>query len=66
MTAENIFAKNGLLTVREAAEKLDCSKTTIYKLHAQGELRIIRIFAKKGVIKESDIQAFIEKRLQIA
>ena len=51
-----------LLTVKQASERLNCSKTLVYALCGQGVLKHIRLGLGRGTIRieEDDLFAFIE------
>jgi excisionase family DNA binding protein len=58
-----------LLTPRETAEALGCSVNSVYRLIAQGELRVIDIAPagsqrSKMRISRDDLRAFIDSRTQ--
>jgi excisionase family DNA binding protein len=51
-----------LLTVKQASERLNCSKALVYALCGQGMLKHIRLGLGRGTIRieEDDLLAFIE------
>lgn len=56
-----------LLTPREAAEALGCSVNSVYRLIAQGELKVIDIapsgsLRSKMRIRRDDLRAFVDGR----
>jgi excisionase family DNA binding protein len=53
-----------LYTVKQACEYLACSRSTLEKLLAAGEITVIRIGAGGGGrrLRESDLARFIESR----
>ena len=53
--------KNYVLTVKQAAEKLQLSTTSIYRLCGSGELSSSKI-NRKILIKEDDIEKLLEKK----
>ena len=58
-----------LLTPRQAAEALGCSVNSVYRLVAQGELRVVDIAPAasrrtKARIRRGDLEAFINARAQ--
>lgn len=58
-----------LLTPRETAAVLGCSVNSVYRLVAQGELKVINIAPAgsqrpKTRIRHADLQAFIDARAQ--
>lgn len=57
-------AKPKLLKVPAAAERLDCSRSYIYDLHAVGELRGVYIGLKRPALRidEDSIDEFIASR----
>jgi excisionase family DNA binding protein len=52
------------VTVREAAERLDCSAATVYALVAQRHLRASRVGLKRGkiFISEEAVQEYLQAR----
>lgn len=58
--------KTQLLSVVEVAERLSCSRNHVYGLIATGGLRAVDLRASgakaKTRIRESDLEAFIERR----
>lgn len=56
----NIVMTTQLLTINRAAEKLSVSRSSLYKLVARGDLRIIKI-GKAARIADADIDAFIAR-----
>jgi len=59
-----------LLTVPEAAARLSCSRTHIYRLIAAGELRSVEIKASgtrpKTRVREEDLEAYIDQHTRVA
>lgn len=52
-----------LLTVKEVAERLQCSDANVYALVEAGQLPFVRIGRSKGYrIDAGDLAAFIEER----
>ena len=54
-----------LLTVDEAKRQLSVGTTLIYSLMKEGQLRRVKL-GGKTLIAQSDIQAFIQKKLEEA
>ena len=55
-------ADDALLTVEQAAERLNTTIPYVRQLYARGELSYVR-FGERGIrIKVSDLQALIERR----
>ena len=54
-----------LLSVDEAKGQLSIGTTALYDLMKTGELRRIKL-GRKTVLAQSDIQAFIQKKLEEA
>ena len=55
----------GLVTIlrpREAAAALGVGRSTLYKLVAAGELRLVRITARSVGVRSDDLQAWIAAR----
>lgn len=51
-------------TVQKVKEKLDCSRSFVYKLVARGELRSLRLGDVKGIrISEKSLYYYIKKKL---
>jgi excisionase family DNA binding protein len=59
-----------LLSVPEAAARLACSRTHIYRLIAAGELRSVEIKASgtrpKTRVREEDLEAYIDQHTRVA
>lgn len=59
-----------LLSIPNAADRLDCSRAHIYRLIAAGELRSVEIKATgkrpKSRIREEDLEVFIESHTRVA
>ncbi len=53
-----------MLTVKQVAERLNCSIATVYSLIDSGTLACVRIGSRGGGIRVTpeDLQAFIESR----
>jgi len=53
-----------LLTVNDAATKLNCSKGCVYRLAASGHLPHVRIGIGRGTIRirHRDLDAFVEEQ----
>ena len=52
-----------LLTIKQAAERLNCSESTVYGHIEDGELPVVPVGRSKGYrIDPRDIEQFIEKR----
>lgn len=52
-----------LLTIKEAASRLACSRANLYSLIESGEVAVVRVGARKGFrIDERDLASFIAKR----
>jgi excisionase family DNA binding protein len=49
-----------LLTLTEAAERLRCSKSTLERLVATGELRSIRVRSRR-LVRVADLEAYIRE-----
>lgn len=54
-----------LLTPDEAKKQLSVGTTILYRLMKEGQLRRVKL-GGKTLIAQSDIQAFIEKKLEEA
>lgn len=54
-----------LMTVEEAKRQLSIGTTLIYAMMKQGQLRRVKL-GGKTLIAQSDIQAFIQKKLEEA
>ena len=59
------MSEQELLTVKETAETLSASRTTVYKLIHDGDLRIIYVGADMRVPR-AEIARFIERQLRRA
>jgi excisionase family DNA binding protein len=59
-----------LLAIPRVAERLDCSRTHVYRLIAAGELRSVEIKATgkrpKTRVRSDDLEAFIDARTRTA
>lgn len=55
-----------LITPQEAAEYLSISRSTIYRLLAQGELECVQISGGCKRIDRADLMRFIEERKQLS
>jgi excisionase family DNA binding protein len=59
-----------LLGIPRVAERLDCSRTHVYRLIAAGELRSVEIKATgkraKTRVRSDDLNAFIEANTRVA
>jgi len=55
-----------LLTVRDAARKLNCSRGCVYRLAASGRLPQIRVGIGRGTIRirDRDLAMFVEDQCQ--
>jgi excisionase family DNA binding protein len=53
---------NGLLTAKEAANRLKVHPNTVYLYLEQGKLRGFKVIGKRWRIKEADLEAFINGR----
>ena len=51
-----------LLSVAQVSAKLQCARSTVRKLVADGELRASRISSRTIRISEADIQAYLDSR----
>jgi excisionase family DNA binding protein len=51
-----------LLNVKQAAERLSCCPSTVWKLTHQGQLENIKIGERVTRWEEAQIQSFIESR----
>ena len=52
-------------TVTAACERLSVSRTTLYELLKQGEIRSFKV-GNRTLIPDSDLRAFVAKRLEAA
>jgi excisionase family DNA binding protein len=55
-----------LLSVAQVSAKLQCARSTVRKLVADGELRASRISSRTIRISEADIQAYLDDRANIS
>lgn len=59
-----------LLTIPEAAERLKCSKGSVYRLISLGQLRAVDLSVtgtrSKSRVRSDDVQALIEERTRSA
>jgi excisionase family DNA binding protein len=51
-----------LLSVAQVSAKLQCARSTVRKLIADGELRASRISSRTIRISETDLQAYLDGR----
>lgn len=52
-----------LLKVKEAAEYLGLSKSTIYNLIKRKQIPFVRLTEKRIMLRESDIRKWVESRI---
>jgi len=55
-----------LLSVSQVSAKLQCARSTVRKLVADGELRASRIGSRAIRISETDLQAYLDGRANMA
>ena len=55
-----------LLSVAQVSAKLQCARSTVRKLVADGELRASRISSRAIRISEEDIQAYLDVRANMS
>jgi len=55
-----------LLSVAQVSAKLQCARSTVRKLVADGELRASRISSRTIRISEADIQAYLDGRANMS
>jgi excisionase family DNA binding protein len=51
-----------LLSVAQVSAKLQCARSTIRKLVAEGDLRALRISSRTIRISEADLQVYLDGR----
>lgn len=57
-------AEGPLLTVQRVRERLDCSRSFVYKLIARGDLRSVRLGDVKGVrVTTKSVERYIRRRV---
>lgn len=71
MTATKATAKRSqLISIAEAAERLDCSRGHVYNLAAAGHFRLVEIKAtgprSKTRLYEADLEDFITRQTRVA
>lgn len=52
-------------TVPEACRRLGVSRSTIYELIKQREIRSFKV-GKRTLVPDADLRAFVERRLEVA
>jgi len=55
-----------LLSVAQVSAKLQCARSTVRKLVADGELRAARISSRTIRISEADIQVYLDGRANVS
>ena len=60
------MAVSKLLSVTQVSSKLQCARSTVRKLIADGELRAFRISNRTIRISEADLQAYLGGRANVA
>jgi excisionase family DNA binding protein len=55
-----------LLSVAQVSAKLQCARSTVRKLIADGELRASRIGIRTIRVSEADLQAYLDFRANVA
>jgi excisionase family DNA binding protein len=55
-----------LLSVAQVGAKLQCARSTVRKLIADGELRASRISSRTIRISETDLQAYLDGRANVS
>jgi len=55
-----------LLSVAQVSAKLQCARSTVRKLIADGELRASRISSRTIRISETDLQAYLDGRANVS
>jgi excisionase family DNA binding protein len=55
-----------LLSVAQVSSKLQCARSTVRKLIADGELRASRISSRTIRISEADLQAYLDGRVKVS
>jgi len=56
-------AEGKLLTVPKVRERLNCSRSFVYKLIAQGELKHVRLGDVKGMrVLEKSVERYIKRK----
>lgn len=55
-----------LLSVAQVSAKLQCARSTVRKLVADGELRASRISSRTIRISEADIQTYLDSRANMS
>ena len=60
------MAVSKLLSVAQVSAKLQCARSTVRKLIADGELRASRISSRTIRISAADLQAYLDGRANIS
>ena len=52
-----------LMTVNEACDYLTLSRSTLYRLVADGELRLLKVY-NRSLLARSDLDAYVERLVE--
>jgi excisionase family DNA binding protein len=58
--------ENGFCTLREACSRLAISRTSLYRLHWAGRLRLYRIGSRSTRVRSADIEAMLAEAPEIS